>query len=128
MRRVVSISVVFCLFATMFSPLMMAAKMQSDDCPLLKIKGHRCDQMMAEMAHRISQTGSPSISSGSMDGKCPVECQMVNSANHSITASRLTLSPLVVTRANRAVSFLSFVSVGRSQLTDRGPPAFELPA
>lgn len=127
MRRVVSISVMFCLFATMFSPLMMAAKMQSDDCPLLKIKGHRCDQMMAQMAHRASQTGS-SISNDSIDGKCPVECVMANSANHSITASVLSLSPLVVTRANRAVSFLSFVSVGRSQHTDRGPPAFELPA
>jgi hypothetical protein len=132
MRRVVSISVLFGLFATMFFPLLMAAKMQSDDCPLLKIKGHRCDQMMAQMAHRASQTGStsrlPSISSGSIDGKCPVECVMANSANHSITASVLTLSPLVVTRANRAVSFLSFVSVGSSQHTDRGPPAVELPA
>lgn len=132
MRRVVSISVLFTLFAMMFSPLMMAAKMQSDDCPLLKIKGHRCDQMMAMMAHRASQTGSvsslPSVSSGSIDGKCPVECLMANSANHSITASVLTLSPSIVAQAHRAVSFLSFVSVGRSQHTDRGPPADELPA
>jgi hypothetical protein len=88
--------------------------------------------MMAQMAHRASRAGSTSglrsVSSGSIDGKCPVECVMANSANHSITASGLTLSPLIVTRANRAVSFLSFISVGLSQHTDRGPPAVELPA
>jgi hypothetical protein len=133
MRRVVSISVLFGLFASMASPVLMAAKMQSDDCPLLKLKGHRCDQMMAQMAHRTSgsqgsSSGSATFSTESSAGKCPVECLMLNSAKHSVTASSLALSPAFVTSANRPVSLLSFISVGRSQHTDRGPPLFELPA
>ncbi len=131
MRRVLSISVLCALFATMGQPFLMAARMQSDDCPLLKLKGHRCDQMMAQMHAQLANrsSGQPSFSVNNVDdGKCPPECLMSNSAKQSASASTVTVDPVLAAHLNHLISALRFISVGRSSHTDRGPPAFELSA
>src|ERR1700704_1910797 len=97
MRRLVSISVLCALFATLGQPFLMAARMQSDDCPLLKLKGHRCDQMMAQMHSRSANRGSDQTgisANGIDDGKCPPECLMSSSAKQSAAASTLNIAPL----------------------------------
>jgi hypothetical protein len=131
MRRVVSISVLCALFATMGQPFLMAARMQSEDCPLLKLKGHRCDQMMAQMHTHVANrsAGQTSLSVKSVDdGRCPPECLMSSSAKQSTAASTLYMAPLLASHLNHPTSVLRFVSVGLSSHTDRGPPALELSA
>jgi hypothetical protein len=113
----------------------MAAKMQSNSCPLLKQKGHRCDAMMhvyllqqQALQQQTAKSQSSTFTAIESDGKCPVECLMASSSQQLRAASTLTLSPLLVAITTQPVSRLSFVNVGRSSHTDRGPPAFELPA
>jgi hypothetical protein len=117
----------------MVSPLLMAAKMQSNSCPLLKQKGHICDGMMHIY---IMQQQALKQAAGKSQGpvfnaaatKCPVECIMASSTQQLRAASAVALASLSEAKAPLAISRISFVSVGRSSHTDRGPPAFELPA
>jgi hypothetical protein len=127
MRRIVSITTLSALLAAMFSPLMMVAKMQTEMCPLLKQKGHKCEAMLlAHMNHQAP--GAAGFSMSDPDGKCPAECLMASSSQHAAAASVLVLSPPRAAHVERLIPSLFFIAAGYSSHTDRGPPVIELSA
>lgn len=128
MRRIVSITTLSALLATMFSPLMMVAKMQTEMCPLLKQKGHKCEAMLLAHMNHQAPGNTAGFSMSGPDGKCPAECLMASSSQHAAAASVLVLSPPRAAHVERLIHSLSFIAAGYSSHTDRGPPVIELSA
>lgn len=131
MRRIFSITAIVALIASSFSPL-MAATMHCAGMSKASMSCHggedmaSCDRHMHGHHHQAAAPteSSPSFSGAEDNPKCPMDCCAPGHITTVAASSSVSLIPPMAA-SNRNFHFVAvtFVSVGFSSHTDRGPPS-----
>jgi len=127
MRRLLSITTVLALLASMTSPLLAATcgagTGKAVSCHPVEMP--HCDRPMHHHHHHddAEPASHSGLSAGQSESKCPMDCCMPGHPQSGAPATASLLPPLALTEQSFHFGQITFMSAGFSSHTDRGPPS-----
>lgn len=130
MRCLFSITTIAAMLCSLASPLLAATcphTQQSGTCHRKKpvAQAHQChgEMHMHETAAATDETERPSFNSSSCAENCPMECCVARNVTKTASIADIRfVPPLLVADQNSLAIPVTFISIGFSSHTDRGPP------